>query len=419
MQKIIRHQPFLAAAICIFLFQFILILIIPPTAIWPAYSAFQHIPFILFFISFLLGICFRQTKISFLSLLISTAVFAIRSNIGKGDSEIDSTRTAITIASIYIPTFHAIFYHLKERGFFTIHGGIRLAIVISSVIVIILFSSFNFSSRHPKTDYMLLNAISETIKVPPIGIVVFLVCIPLLFIKVPDESPLLGPLLALSAINIFIALNYRSSLLDPRKSQLVLNTFSAGSAIAFINAVLESAWRSARIDELTGLPGRRALKEHMASLGNNYIIAIADIDHFKKINDKYGHDTGDQVLRFIASFLKNFPHGTAYRYGGEEFVLICGKNSFSTIIDSLENLRQSIAERPFAIRSPQRPSKPPENVEKLRTKKEPTETIQITISIGACANKGEYSTPTDALAAADNALYQAKKQGRNRVRTAR
>ncbi|MDP0971523.1 diguanylate cyclase, partial [Klebsiella pneumoniae] len=81
-------------------------------------------------------------------------------------------------------------------------------------------------------------------------------------------------------------------------------------------------------DELTGLPGRRALNERTQRLGRNYVLAITDVDHIKRFNDTHGHDVGDQVLRLVASKLSKVNGGgRAYRYGGEEFaVVFAGKS---------------------------------------------------------------------------------------------
>lgn len=81
-------------------------------------------------------------------------------------------------------------------------------------------------------------------------------------------------------------------------------------------------------DELTSLPGRRALKEYLLKLGSEYTIAMFDIDHFKKFNDTHGHDVGDQVLRMVASKLATVSgRGKSFRYGGEEFTLVFSEKS--------------------------------------------------------------------------------------------
>src|SRR5439155_5008307 len=95
----------------------------------------------------------------------------------------------------------------------------------------------------------------------------------------------------------------------------------AGAAIGI--AIIERSHWIAYHDELTGLPGRRAFNEALAGLGSVYSIAIVDVDHFKKFNDNFGHETGDQVLRKVAALLSRVNGGgTAFRCGGEEFAII-------------------------------------------------------------------------------------------------
>ena len=102
-----------------------------------------------------------------------------------------------------------------------------------------------------------------------------------------------------------------------------LNVMSSQIMLILVAAVAHEAYQMAFRDELTGLPGRRALNERLQRLGRSYVIAMADVDHFKKFNDTHGHDVGDQVLRLVAAQLRKIGGGgKAYRYGGEEFTLV-------------------------------------------------------------------------------------------------
>jgi hypothetical protein len=82
-----------------------------------------------------------------------------------------------------------------------------------------------------------------------------------------------------------------------------LNIMCSQVMLMIAAAVAHEAYQMAFRDELTGLPGRRALNERMQRLGRNYVLAMSDVDHFKKFNDTHGHDVGDQVLRLVASKL--------------------------------------------------------------------------------------------------------------------
>jgi len=88
-------------------------------------------------------------------------------------------------------------------------------------------------------------------------------------------------------------------------------------------AIIKDSYSKAYLDDLTGLPGRRALNENLARLEGNYSIAMVDIDFFKQFNDTYGHNVGDEVLKFISVIIKNVSGGgKAFRYAGEEFTIL-------------------------------------------------------------------------------------------------
>lgn len=131
--------------------------------------------------------------------------------------------------------------------------------------------------------------------------------------------------------------------------------FSTAGLILVV-AVLEASYLMAFNDELTGLPARRALNEFLLRLGSRYSIAMLDIDFFKKFNDRYGHDVGDQVLRMVASKISKVDGGgTAFRYGGEEFTVVFPGKSQDEVVSHLEQLRATIDSSKFTIRSRTRP----------------------------------------------------------------
>ena len=107
---------------------------------------------------------------------------------------------------------------------------------------------------------------------------------------------------------------------------------------------------------------------------------MADIDFFKKLNDTYGHDIGDQVLRMVAARLQKCTGGgRAFRYGGEEFCLLFNGRKAEAAAEALELLRKSIADEPFIIRQKMRPVKKPT---KSKTGAKTRQSLNVTISIG-------------------------------------
>ncbi|TCS61616.1 diguanylate cyclase (GGDEF)-like protein [Varunaivibrio sulfuroxidans] len=189
------------------------------------------------------------------------------------------------------------------------------------------------------------------------------------------------------------------------------------SALAILGiGLIQDSHAMAFIDELTGLAGRRALTMDMNAMGGRYAAAMLDVDHFKKFNDTYGHDTGDQVLKMVASKMAAVGGGgRAYRYGGEEFTVLFPASRAADARRHLEAVRTAIAETPFRIRAQNRPKKKPGATTKQKKKKSADRNVTVSISIGLAHRGGGAQTPQDVLKRADTALYRAKKTGRNRL----
>jgi GGDEF domain-containing protein len=242
----------------------------------------------------------------------------------------------------------------------------------------------------------------------------------------PVDSALLWSLAA-----FFLSLRFVGS---PRTSAL----YSTGAACILAASIVEHSYLLAYHDELTTLPSRRAFNDALLRLHTPYSIAVVDIDHFKRFNDTYGHDIGDQVLRLVAANLARVSGGgQAYRCGGEEFNILFPGKTIAEIRDHLEKLRSTIENSEFHMRGSDRRQAPrgPERrnartqsrtrkgdaIRKLAREKKQDEksvALTVTVSIGAATSgKGEIS-PDLVLQAADKALYKAKANGRNRVEVA-
>jgi two-component system cell cycle response regulator len=158
-------------------------------------------------------------------------------------------------------------------------------------------------------------------------------------------------------------------------------------------------------DALTGLHNRRYMESHLgtlaeqaASRGKPLALMMLDIDFFKSINDSYGHDAGDDVLREFAVRVRKSIRGIdlACRYGGEEFVIVMPETDLHVAGMVAERLRRSIAGEPFAVNKG-------------------SKRIEVTISIGLATLELKGEPIADVLKRADTALYRAKNDGRNRV----
>jgi diguanylate cyclase (GGDEF)-like protein len=211
----------------------------------------------------------------------------------------------------------------------------------------------------------------------------------------------------------------------------VSTVYSAAAATILAVSIVENSYLLAYHDELTSLPSRRSWNDALLRVQHPYAIAVVDIDHFKRFNDTYGHDTGDQVLRLVATNLSRVTGGgQAFRCGGEEFaILFRGKNGDDALED-LERLRERVQESKFRLRTGDRRQAPRGSERRtIRTgrgdKSRDTAArrdsgrmeLSVTISIGLGWSTGRETDPDSVLHAADKALYRAKANGRNRVET--
>lgn len=196
--------------------------------------------------------------------------------------------------------------------------------------------------------------------------------------------------------------------------------YLGAAGLILLIALVEQAFSLAFEDGLTGLPGRRALDERLRSLSGPYALAMLDLDHFKGLNDRYGHDVGDQVLRRVAGQMRSVGGGgLPFRYGGEEFTIIFPGSTRQEARSHLEELREAIAGEPFVLRAPDRTKKKPKGKGSQgrggSAKRTPHRTFQVTVSIGLAERGAQPRPAEEVLQAADKALYRAKQAGRNRL----
>ena len=305
-------------------------------------------------------------------------------------------------AVILLPLNLSLFAFLKERGVMTADGLLKMGIVAAQSAAVFWTTEWN-SLRAPD-----MKALASMAQISfAIGAVTLLMLVFRRRTKV--EQGLFWALVAM-----FLSIDQIAAGRSvPGSDALFLYSGTAGLVLVF--AVLEHGYDIAYRDELTGLPGRRAFNNVMEQLGGSYALAICDVDHFKRFNDTHGHDVGDQVLRMVAAKLSHVGGGgRAFRYGGEEFLVVFRGRSASEAAPFLESLRRSISTVAFVLRSPDRPARKPRT--SGGTKQADAPKITITISIGLAERSTRHSTPELVLDAADAALYRAKEAGRNCVK---
>jgi diguanylate cyclase (GGDEF)-like protein len=347
----------------------------------------------------LLSWYYSQGRVLFSALVLGLAVWGLRTLPA-------SAEVSKLAAAFLLPLNIALFASLSERGTVTPSGLLKMALISMESAGVVMLGELRGGrleaflrwgqdaagqSWIPLAQQLSFAAASLTL----LGLAVFR--------RTRVETGLLWALVAALV-----------GLRRIGKDEEPLFYFGAAGLI-LLYAALEHGYEVAHRDELTELPGRRALKELMLQLGSRYAVAMCDVDHFKTFNDTYGHDAGDQVLRFVASKLSQVRGGArAFRYGGEEFTVVFPGHSAMEAQPFVESLREAIATSGFSLRSPRRPEKKPEHAPEPG----PHMSVTITISIGVAENSKKLSTPELVLEAADGALYRAKESGRNCVRLA-
>lgn len=157
------------------------------------------------------------------------------------------------------------------------------------------------------------------------------------------------------------------------------------------------------MDPLTGLPGRRNMEERLAlewqqsqREGRPAVVAMMDLDHFKRVNDRFGHASGDEVLRWIGAGAKRQlrTHDLVFRYGGEEFLAYLADSTLDAALGTLERIRRVIEASEVDLPGGER--------------------LRLTASFGLAACRADQGIP-GTIGQADQALYEAKRTGRNRV----
>ena len=172
-----------------------------------------------------------------------------------------------------------------------------------------------------------------------------------------------------------------------------------GRAVRHFRYQFDSLSQEAQTDPLTGLFNRRTMDKFIGSWiasGNPFSLLVMDLDHFKSVNDTYGHDVGDEVLKFLATSLRQLlkENNVICRFGGEEFIVLVPDERFDPAMEAAERIRKYMAETDGPTGG------------------------KVTLSIGAAHYPGFASNAEQLFRVADEALYRAKHQGRNRVEIA-
>jgi diguanylate cyclase (GGDEF)-like protein len=367
----------------------------------------HNLPYVLFGVGLVLCWLFYNSR-EFNLFIILAVSFGVLNQFfwGKGLAGFQK-ELLFNLLCILIPINFLIFSFLKERGILNQHGIKRLLFVGGQIIVtfwLVKTNQFGVST-YLSMDLLLHPLQGKTIIKQSGQLVICLSLLVLCIHWLMRPNQLLGAWI-LALISVVVALHI---IIQPQ----LATVYFMFAGLILVTAIVINSYNLAYKDELTQMPSRRALKQQLASLGKIYSLAMVDVDHFKKLNDNYGHDVGDEVLKMLAAHLLSIEGGgKAYRYGGEEFTIVFAGKEATTAAVYLDALRNKIASKPFVIRNKKRPK---QKSTKKPAKSNNTQKLNVTVSIGVAEKQDRHNSTQDIMKSADNALYKAKKKGRNRV----
>lgn len=357
-----------------------------------------YFSYILLGVVILLSFIFNRGRVFFItSVIFISQIFLMACRAAEG-FESFNVITMRSIIYIILPVNITLFAFQSDNGILSLKGKLR----IFGILIEYLFILWAIVSKRSGLIEFINSTPLHIGRLAPISLFIFLVfCFAAIYFLV--RIVLLGVLKDRFLFGVLICIFPG---LFSRNTDLSIPVFFSGAGIILLICFLYETYYLAYMDELTGLPSRRALKEGMMKLRGKYSIAMMDIDFFKKFNDTYGHDSGDEVLRFIGKCLKQMPGGgKPFRYGGEEFTVIFPGKSASEAISHLEKLRESISKSRIPITK----------AGKRNSKNQSIKKVSVTISCGIAERNEKYPGPFDVIKAADTALYRAKDKGRNCV----
>jgi diguanylate cyclase (GGDEF)-like protein len=368
--------------------------------------------FAVFAAGLLLAWRFNSSRVLF-SLLVLVLAHRAVEFFSLGQTHTGPGRNAVILVALLIPLNYIALAFMRERGLTVAGIAPRFGMLfLQSVVVAVLCRPENSRT---------VSAPSGENGLPPwalIGFVAAAVVLVARFFQTrkPVETGFFWSLLAL-----FLWLDFASV-------GNAADAYVATAGLILAASLIETSYVLAYHDELTGIRGRRAFNEALFSLDQQYAIAIVDIDHFKHFNDTYGHDTGDHVLRMVAARLADVGGGgQAFRCGGEEFAILFHNMSAKDAFERLDALRRTIQNSVFRFRGSERRNearageserRKPGRKKAAAVLQPPADDLSVTVSIGVAEPSTRYRQPEQVIHAADQALYRAKHNGRNRVELA-
>lgn len=378
-----------------------------------AYEIVFFVPFILYGLTAFLGLKLNQSRIFFTALFWAGLYFSINAINLTGINFKFHEIQLVKFLTLSLPVVLISLYVFKEKYIMGWSRVLRMLIVAVPIIGSIWLAKKIALGRYPNLmGKPLFNF--EFWNLPDLTIPLIIILSALFMLQKDKSIQKFKLAIYLNLLPLILSFNFAAG---RKQLDIETNIFCAFSftimGFVFLYALYHMYWEKVYIDELTGVPNRRAFDEYLKKLNRKYVIAMIDVDHFKKFNDTYGHSEGDNVLRFVAKHIAEEAGGAAFRYGGEEFSVIYRGMEIKHVFSILDLMRANLASGIFYLRSS-------EEIRKLKTMKSRKITqsnkksVKVTISIGIAQKTASKKDAQAVLDTADKALYKAKDNGRNR-----
>ncbi|PMG25294.1 GGDEF domain-containing protein [Vibrio splendidus] len=368
----------------------------------------SNLPYILLSVAVLLCHTFRQGRMAMVSLTMLVAYLIIQVRL-QTPLNTGTTLLELSLLAALVPVTCLLVYAFPDNGVnsksMLLYAIVLVLFMVWAQLIVSHFHAGGFESWSEG----LLFIVRDFSKLP-FFLVLYSLCLlglTAILVLVYNRSidvVVYSTILLSSCTFIFFDVQYISS------------TMFSLSGTLIIVYVMSASHDMAFNDQLTNIPGRHALEVDMKHLGRKYSMAMVDIDHFKKFNDTYGHDIGDDVLKLVARILRETTGGAkAYRYGGEEFTIIFKGKYTEQVKEHLQVLISEIQNYDMTIRnSHERPDDHEVGIKNRGQNGKPSEVVNVTVSIGL-SDSTTTKHPEEVLKLADKALYKAKETGRNKL----
>jgi GGDEF domain-containing protein len=354
-----------------------------------------------------LGWYYNRGRIVFALLLLTGVDVALRW-LGPGETfRGDAGRVVVAAVAVLLPLNLAAYAVLAERAPLTGRSLKRLIPILAQVIGVGLI----VRGYGPVVTTWLNHRVidvgwTDWTAIPQAGVLAFAAAALYLVARCarhqdPVEAGFLWALVA-----AFVALHGISRGWSP-------TAFLAAGGWVLIGALLETGHRTRYYDALTELPGVRALNDTLSQLRSRYVLALVRIDHFKRLRASFGREVGDQIVRMVATQLRQVAgRGVSFRYGGDGFAVLFTGASIEDAATHLDAARRAIAAYCFLLRGPGRPRRKPVTPIPATG---PRVVITVTVSIGAAEREEERMRPRHVIRMAHGALRDAAAAGGNQV----